>query len=56
MTPTDDIGNGPFGPISRRSAIGSALLAVRRFSRPALPLRMRARRGLPFSRRASATT
>jgi len=36
MTPTDDIANGPFGPISRRSAIGSALLAGAAFLAPGL--------------------
>jgi L-ribulose-5-phosphate 3-epimerase len=34
MTPPDDIANGPFGPISRRSAIGSALLAGAAFLAP----------------------
>ena len=35
MASPDDIVNGPFGPISRRSAIGSALLAGAAFLAPA---------------------
>ena len=34
MATPDDIANGPFGPISRRSAIGSALLAGAAFLAP----------------------
>jgi L-ribulose-5-phosphate 3-epimerase len=36
MATSDDITNGPFGPISRRSAIGSALLAGAAFLAPGL--------------------
>ena len=56
MASPDDIGNGPFGPISRRSAIGSALLAGAAFLAPRPCAAEDARAPAVVRRRASATT
>ena len=56
MTADDDTGAGPFGPISRRSAIGSTLLAGAAFLTAQPIAAQDAARHRRSSARGSATT
>ena len=56
MASPDDLTTGPFGPISRRSAIGSALLAGAAFLAPGGLAAQDPRAPGPRARRASGTT